>query len=116
MVLHQTTMRISSSNEKDEWTKPKFVMLWKEVGLCIHKGEHIRDGSGYIISHYNSGKSILKHIKTRLLAKQYLQRIYDEVMEDWTFTLEGWKQVSDEDKKKLKILLDKIQKEILMSL
>jgi hypothetical protein len=37
-------------------------------------------------------------------------------MGDWTFTLEGWKQVSDEDKKNIKILLDKIQKEILMSL
>jgi len=105
MILKQGVMNLSKTEGGRVSSVKKLVKLWVKVGLCIHK-------SGYVISHFNSGKIILSYIKTREEAEVYLQRLYDEIMKDWTFTLEEWECLSSEDKLMVKVKVNKLQKEI----
>ena len=66
------------------------VELWKEVGLCIHtyvnhtteEYEH-----GYRISHYQSGRVVLKRLKDRGQAIKYMMSLRI-VRSDWKQTYE----------------------------
>ena len=117
MKLQQTMMKLSKT-EKGVISKiDKLVMLWKDVGLCIHQDSYIQGLSQglsrYTISHFNSGKLILKNIKTREQATTYMQRVHDEITEDWTFTLEEWEKVDQETKLNIKVGVDTLQQEVL---
>jgi ArsR family metal-binding transcriptional regulator len=112
MILKQGVMNLSKTEGGRVSSVKKLVKLWVKVGLCIHKSGYVTNGSGYVISHFNSGKIILSYIKTREEAEVYLQRLYDEIMKDWTFTLEEWECLSSEDKLMVKVKVNKLQKEI----
>jgi len=106
MILKQTTMQLSTPQK----VIPKRVMLWKEVGLCVHKSDICM--GGYTISHFNSGKSVLRYIKTQQQAKDYMTRL-TKFMKDWTFTLREWEVMSSEDRGVIKEKVGVIQREIL---
>jgi len=114
MILQQAMMRLSKTENGVQTKINKLVMLWKEVGLCVHKSAYITNGTGYVISHFNSGKSILRNIKTKQQAEEYLVKL-QEVCLDWTFTLGQWEGISNEDRaemgKKVRVLQDEINKE-----
>lgn len=115
MVLEQATMRLSKMGVVTQGPPEKvlkFVLLWREVGLAIHQGIFVSDRNLWTISHFRSGRSIVKYIKTKGLAIEYLQRLYD-ILKDWTFTEEEWNTQADETRKELKEAVDKIQQEVL---
>jgi hypothetical protein len=116
MKLIQTRMPMSMVVKREKKKVLRLVMLWEEVGLCYHKGEYRGKGEKetYVISHFNSGLSVLKFIRGAEKAKQYMQELHDTVLEDWTFTSEDW--WSEENKaarSDMKIVVDDLQKEIL---
>jgi len=104
MILHQAMMNMSKPEKK---RVPKLVML-SEYGLAIHKGED--DNKTYTISHFESGRSVLKYIKERKNVEGYIKRLLD-ICASWHFTLEEFDE--SEWKTDLKRKVDKIQKEIL---
>lgn len=112
MELQQATMGMSKQVNGKEKRTMHLVSLWKKVGLCIHRNVDVKEIK-YNISHFNSGKSVLRLVKSKAKAEEYLQRIYDEVMPDWRFTLEEWEQFASDEKAILKKKLDEMQKEIL---
>lgn len=64
------------------------VELWKEVGIALHWYEYcgvIGDERGYRISHYQSGRSILKRLKDRNQAIVYMMELH-AVLSDWRWT------------------------------
>lgn len=66
------------------------VELWKEVGLCIHTYiNHTTEEyeNGYRISHYQSGRMILKRLKNRKHAIEYMMKSR-VVRSDWKQTYE----------------------------
>jgi hypothetical protein len=99
MILQQAMMQLSKSGSEKK--VPKLVML-SEYGLAIHKDVDSKS-EAWVISHFNSGRSVLK----------YMQCLYDEVMNDWTFTEEEWGQYSNEEKGKIKVGVEALQQEIL---
>ena len=107
MILKQAAMKVVYYNK----TNMILVLLWKEVGLCIHK--HLTNKAVYNISHYNSGRSVLVNIKSKEEAMKYMQKLHDEVLEDWTFTIDDWNDPSIADlKAQMKRGIDTIQQEI----
>jgi ArsR family metal-binding transcriptional regulator len=111
MILQQAMMSLSKIENGVERKVNKLVMLWKEVGLCVHKSAYTINGTGYIISHFNSGKIVLKNIKTKEEAEEYLQEL-QLIYTDWTFTLEEWDVLEQEPKSALKEVVDTLQREI----
>jgi hypothetical protein len=116
MKLKQAKMQMRQAKWKKIYNISKLVFLWEEVGLCIHKGEYRgkAEKETYVISHFNSGLSVLKYIRSQEQAKSYMQILHDEVLEDWTFTSEEW--WSEENRavrSEMKVIVDKLQKEIL---
>ena len=66
------------------------VELWKEVGLCFHTYiNHTTEEyeNGYRISHYQSGRMILKRLKNRKQAIEYMMKLR-VVRSDWKQTYE----------------------------
>ncbi len=115
MLLEQATMKLSKMGVVTEGLPvkvPKMVLLWKKVGLAIHRSEYIGDRGLWIISHFNSGRAVLKYIKTKEQAVEYLRRLC-EILEDWTFTEEEWNARTDESKKEVKKQMTDFQKETL---
>lgn len=101
-------MKMTSSSGKEYSI---YVYLWKEVGLCIHRNQNNK--SLYNISHYNSGRTVLIYIPSLAKAKEYLQKVYDEVMEDWRFTIEEWDSAENEEtRKELKNIISKMQEKV----
>lgn len=111
MNLIQQTMQLSRMRDGVEKKINKLVVLWERVGLCYHKSAYAMNGKGYIISHYKSGKSILKGIKTPDSARVYMQRLA-EIQANWNFSEEEWNQVDPETKTVFKAAVDEMQKEI----
>ena len=91
----------------------KLVML-SEHGLAIHKGVNT-DNKTWVISHFNSGKSILTHIKERKDVEEYVVRLV-EILPSWNFTLEEWDDYSSDEKSIIKVKVDVIQKEITIDM
>lgn len=114
MILEQAMMKLSKTYGGVVSSVSKLVMLWKEVGLCMHKDAYMHNGGRWVISHFNSGKSVLKYIKTRKETEKYMQLLHDEVLQDWTFTLSQWESISSEDKLITKQGVVALQKEILL--
>lgn len=84
MDLEQAMMQISMYDSvRGERKYKKYVFLWKEKGLAIFHHQE----SGWVINHFNSGKSVLRNIPTKTIACEYMERLC-ELVEDWTFTLE----------------------------
>ena len=66
------------------------VELWKEVGLCIHTYiNHTTEEyeNGYRISHYQSGRVILKRLVNKKQAIEYMMKLR-VVRSDWKQTYE----------------------------
>lgn len=59
------------------------VELWEQVGLCIH----VTNGEAWKISHYQSGRGVLKRLKDRSQAIEYLM-VLRTVLSDWRHTYE----------------------------
>jgi len=112
MILQQTTMQMSKMIKGVDGHASKLVLLWVEVGLCIHKSAYAANGNGYTISHFNSGKIILSNIPTRQKAEVYMQKLA-EILEDWRFTLKEWENYPPIDKTMIKEEVDKLKHEIL---
>ena len=79
------------------------VELWKEVGIALHWYEHRgiigslqNDGyeCGYRISHYQSGRSVLKRIKGRSQAIAYMMELH-AVLSDWRGTYDQMISISN---------------------
>jgi len=113
MIIKQAMMKMSKTVDGVQGSTNKLVLLWEKVGLCVHRSPYTIDGIGYVISHFNSGRSMLRHIKSKEQAYECMRRIYDEILPDWTFTEEEWNQYSNEEKHKIKEKIDVLQKEIL---
>jgi ArsR family metal-binding transcriptional regulator len=111
MILQQTMMKMSKTVGGVEGSINKLVLLWEEVGLCLHKSAYMMNGKGYVISHYNTGKIILRNIGTRVEAEQYMEQLA-EVLEDWRFTEKEWEEYPSIDKQLIKGRVDEMQKEI----
>lgn len=111
MILQQVIMKQTIGKQvgikKDVSCVNKIVFLWTEIGLCVHKGEL----NQYVISHYKSGRSVLKFINTRQEAEKYMG-LLKEVLEDWTFTEKEWNEYPQIDKSLIKERVDILQKEI----
>ena len=101
MILQQAMMKLSQPGNK---TTNKLVMLHQSE-LAIHKDSTC----GWVVSHFKSGKSVLKHIKERKDVDEYVDRLLC-ICEDWTFTLKEFDE--SEWKHDLKVEVDKIQQEI----
>lgn len=112
MILQQAMMKMSKMIEGVEGSTNKLVMLWEEVGLCLHKAAYLSNGKGYVISHFNMGRIVLKYIKTRQEAEKYMEDLR-EILEDWRFTEKEWNSYPSIDKKLIKEQVDALQKEIL---
>lgn len=114
MILEQAKMLLSEAGVAEESLKkiPKIVLLWKDVGLAIHKSMHIADKGLWVISHFNSGRSVVKYLKTKEQAINCLCKLY-EILPDWTFTEEKWSIQADETKRELKEVVDRLQQQIL---
>lgn len=89
------------------------VELWEKVGLCIHQvyGK-CRFPNEWIISHYLSGRSVVRGIPTRSKALCLMMEIRNKIMLDWNMTYEGFMGHSNKDKivetiKKIQARLDK---------
>ena len=105
MILQQAIMQLS---QKDKIV-PKLVML-HECGLAIHKGDK---DTMWVVSHFNSGKYILKYIKERKKAEEYIERLIN-ILPSWHFTLKEFDENEWKiNKTRLKPIVDTIQKEIL---
>ena len=102
MILQQAMMQLCNAGGKA--VTKKLVML-HESGLAIHKDPQW----GHVISHFKSGRSVLKYIKNRKDVDGYVKRLLD-ICESWDFTLEEFDE--SEWKHDLKINIDPIQKEI----
>ena len=66
------------------------VELWKNVGLCLHTYiNHMTEEyeNGYRISHYQSGRVVLKRLKDREQAIEYIMKLR-VVRSDWKQTYE----------------------------
>lgn len=113
MILQQARMNMSVSGNSHI---PKLVLLWEEVGLCMHKEKYYQQNkSQYIVSHFSSGKSVLRHIRDRKEAENAMQWMVDNVLEDWRFTLEEWDNYSVESRSIIKERIDALQNTILMN-
>lgn len=111
MKLIQATMKMSTGPIEKKKMVTKLVFLWKEVGLCIHTNP--LDRKKWHVSHYNSGMSVLREIRSLEEAKHYMQRLYNELFQDWTFTLEEWDSKDNaEIRQEIKPLVDSIQETI----
>jgi hypothetical protein len=81
----------------EESNKLVEVELWDKVGLAIHEyNDSVTDK--WRISHFNSGRSILRHMKNRKEAIYYLMKVRDwETVEglniDWTMTEEQFRSM-----------------------
>lgn len=109
-ILQQATMQMSKSGvvgSKVVNRIPKLVMLWKDVGLAIHK-----ESITWTVSHFNSGRSVLKHLKSKEKAIEGMLKLANTLI-DWTFTLKEWEQYSNEEKQVIKEKVDAIQYELL---
>lgn len=112
MIFTQTMMQMSKHNKQIL----RLVML-HESGLAIHKGEEAYSKT-WVISHFNSGRSVLKYIIHRKDVEKYIIRLI-YILPSWNFTLEEFNKGSVDnsewgiDKKRLKRVVDEIQKEIL---
>lgn len=71
---------------------PVKVQLWKDVGLCIH-----REKDGWRISQYDSGKYVLKNIKTRREVIESMMKLRN--------LKKNWSKVDDNDDVKDKVLM-----------
>jgi len=80
-----------------------------DSGLAIHKGKGVYSKT-WVISHFNSGKSVLSYIKLKKEVDLYLERLI-EICENWNFTLEEFDE--SDCKTYLKREVDKIQREVL---
>ena len=115
MKLVQTIMNMPIAKGLDRATTPKLVMLWEQVGLCVHKGSYVgkHEKVTYHVSHFNSGMSILRGIRSSEEAKKYMQRVHDEVLVDWRFTIADWESEENSSmRSELKQLVDAIQQKI----
>jgi ArsR family metal-binding transcriptional regulator len=113
MILQQAMMKMSKTVDGVQGSTNKLVMLWKEIGLCVHKSAYSVNGAGYVISHFNSGKIVLSRIKTKEQVEDYLQKLID-VIKDWTFTLLQYEGIPDDNKKQIKVQVDALQQEIFV--
>lgn len=88
--LQKGVMLLSFGSSKIETGRREVsVDVWKNVGLAIHK-----DVCGWVISHVESGKSILKYMKTREIAISYMMKVRG-ILPSWNFTLEQWDKRND---------------------
>lgn len=60
--------------------------LWERVGLAIHRSEEM-EVREWKISHYESGRVVLKQMKSRKQAIEYLV-VLRTVLSDWRLTYE----------------------------
>lgn len=103
MKLKQATMTYEDANKGT--TVRVLVQLWQGVGLCYYKDKY-----GYNVSHYVSGRYIVRCIPTQERAKEIMQILYDRGSNDWTFTLEDWlHQDNASVRVELKILVDRLR-------
>jgi hypothetical protein len=113
MILKQATMQLVKPGvmRPGKLHVKKLVKLWEKVGLCYH--HNIDDKTVYNISHFNSGRSVLKNIKTSILCTEYMRRLFD-ILGDWTFTEEQWNSgnIPQELKNSIKVEVDELQREI----
>ena len=115
MKLAQSTMKMPITKGISKTTTSKLVMLWKEVGLCVHKGLYVgkHEKITYHVSHFNSGLSVLRGIRSLEEAKKYMERLHNEVIEDWRFALQDWESEENKDvRHETKQTVDGMQKEI----
>ena len=114
MILEQVTMSLTKAGVATTTVQkiPRLVFLWRSVGLAIHKEINGINKSMWVVSHFNSGRSVVKYIKTKERAINCLYRLY-EILPDWTFTEEEWNIQADETKKELKDAIDRVQQQIL---
>lgn len=89
---------------------PELVELWERVGLCIHRYKENEYQFTWRISHFSSGRYVLKNMKTRSEAIQYMIRLNREVLLDWTISREVF--IAKESKELIKEKVLKIQSEI----
>lgn len=106
MILQQVMMQMSKPGK----SVPKLVMLSK-YGLAVHKGEEAYSHT-WVISHFNSGKSVLRYIKERKDVDRYLEKLI-EILPAWTFTLEEFDKGTIIDRPRVKLGVDALQQEIL---
>lgn len=109
MVLQQATMQLSQPGGQ---RVSKLVML-SEYGLAVHKAVDAITGKNdktWIISHFNSGRSVLKYIKERKDVDKYIERLVNACT-SWDFTLQEFDE--SEWRHDLKIKINIIQKEIM---
>ena len=78
MDMRQCTLSDTVSHKRVQ------VELWKEVGIALHWYEY-EDERGYRISHYQSGRSILKRLKDRDQTIVYMMELH-AVLSDWKGT------------------------------
>jgi hypothetical protein len=113
-TLKQTMMQMSMpgvvGSGKEKKRVPRLCLLWEEVGLAIHMNEH----KTWNISHFLSGRSALRLIKTKDKAVEYMYKLH-EYLAEWTFTEEDfdkWKVDFPEESLALKNKVDELQRQI----
>jgi hypothetical protein len=79
--------------------------LWKGKGLVLHKDEKNKD---WRISHYHSGRLILKYIPSIEIAYEWLM-VLRKVC-NWNVTLEDLKKDRERIENEVRIIQDQISK------
>lgn len=74
------------------------VEEWVNVGLAIHQYfDEVGRKYNWRISHMQSGRSILKHMRNKEKAMEYLMRVR-EIRKDWTLTEQQFQLLSNRSK------------------
>lgn len=102
--------------ERDEYTgqhqlgrREIRVELWQNTGLAIHTyNDEISIGK-WRVTHMESGRSILRHMKSREQAIQYLLRLR-QIAVDWRISEEKFESL--ENRSEVKKQVDALQREI----
>jgi hypothetical protein len=87
----------SAQYQVQDGMKEVDVEMWVGVGLCVHQyNDDLGNMNMWRITHVSSGRSILRHIKSRKEAIYYMMAIYDfETGEgtrvDWTMSEERFR-------------------------
>lgn len=104
-------MLMPKLNKAEMWaddTEKHYIIygeIWSTVGLFLHT--IIKSKKRYwIISHYKSGRRVLKYIPTKEMALKYMARL--RKVADWNMVLPELRR----EQKRISAEMDKLQREI----
>lgn len=86
------------------------VLLWESVGLSTHEYfDEVKSRRNWRISHYNSGRAVLRHLKDKEQAMHYMMELR-KTISDWRFTEQQFQDRPD--RSHIKQQIDTLQTQI----